>query len=172
MRSISLITRSRAALVLLAMTALAACSGSGSSARDASGAVTKAGTWSVFDLRRGDCLKPDSDAAGEVAEVALVPCGQAHAQEVFATVAHPADAFPGVASLGQWADAQCVGELQTALHVSPDDGYYISYLLPPFDSWNKRKDKTVTCVLVFPNEPSHAGGVVTKLLTPTTRAKG
>ncbi len=105
-----------------------------------------------------------------MAKVALVPCAQPHAQEVFATADHPADAFPGVASLGQWADARCVSELQTALHVSPDDGYYISYLLPSFDSWNKRKDRSVTCVLVFPNEPTHAGGVVTKLLATATTA--
>lgn len=148
----------------VALLALAACSGSDASVRDASGAVVKAGTWSVFDLRKGDCLSPDPDAKGEVAKIDLVPCAQAHGQEVYASVTHPADAFPGVATISQWADARCVSELQTTLHVSPDDGYFISYLLPSFDSWNKRKDRTVTCVLVFPNEPARVGGVVAQLL--------
>ncbi len=42
---------SRTAFLAMAFTALAACSGGGASTRDASGTVTKAGTWSVFDLR-------------------------------------------------------------------------------------------------------------------------
>lgn len=160
-------TSQRLRTLLLAATAavvLAACSGSDASVRDATGAVMKAGTWSVFDLRKGDCLDPDPDAKGEVAKIGLVPCSQAHGQEVYATVTHPADAFPGVATISQWADARCVSELQTTLHVRPDEGYFVSYLLPSFDSWNKRKDRTVTCVLVFPDEPARVGGVVTQLL--------
>ena len=177
----------RLLLALAAALALAACSHDDPSVRDKSGAVQRAGSWSVFDLRRGDCLKPAADAVGEVADIPVVPCAQPHTQEVFSTVKHPADAFPGVAALQQWADVHCASELQDALNLSTADGWFVSYLLPSFDSWNKQKDKTVTCVLVFPNEPSRTGSVVSQVATaattttaaavassgsPTTAAKG
>lgn len=171
----------RLLLALVAALALAACSDDAPSVRDKSGAVQRAGSWSVFDLRRGDCLKPEADTEGEVATIPVVPCAEPHTQEVFSTLKHPADAFPGVATLQQWADVHCAGELQDSLNLSPTDGWFVSYLLPSFEGWNKQKDKTVTCVLVFPNEPSRTGSVVAQAGTAaaaaaagttTTTAKG
>lgn len=145
---------------VVALAALTACSEKDTGVRAANGDVVKAGPWSVFDLRPGDCLAPPADAVGAAATIAVVPCDTAHTQEVFSIVKHPADAFPGVATLQQYADGQCAAELGTSLGLSTADGWFVSYLLPSFDSWNKQQDRAVTCVLVFPNEPNRTGSVV------------
>lgn len=148
------------AVVLL----VAGCTKSTKSSRSGIGEVTKAGSWSVFDLRQGDCLNPPKDLGKEIETITVVPCAEAHTQEVFSTVKSTGDAFPGVAQLTQFADSKCVGELQTKLGVSPSAGYYVSYLLPSFDSWNKDNDRSVTCVLVFPTEKDKKGSAVAEAL--------
>ena len=160
--------RTPAVLVALAAVVLAACSGGGASAgiRNAKDVVVKPGEWSVFDLHVGDCLAPPEDLKpGEISKIHVVPCTDPHRQEVFASVADKADAFPGTGALDQFASTGCVQELQTKLAVAPSDGYFVSYLLPSFDSWNKNDDKKVTCVLVFPTEGQVSGSTVGRLLS-------
>ena len=41
---------------------------------------------SVFDLRPADCLHPPADLSGEIDSIKVVPCADAHTQEVFAKV--------------------------------------------------------------------------------------
>jgi hypothetical protein len=137
-----------------------ACSSDKVPIRSATGSITRAADWSTFDLRPGDCLKPKDDLKGDVDKIPVVPCTEAHTQEVFGLVKHTADAFPGVGNLAGFADGKCVGELQKSLGVSPSDGYFVSYLLPSFDSWNKKNDRTVVCVLVFPKDADKKGSVV------------
>jgi nitrite reductase/ring-hydroxylating ferredoxin subunit len=163
-----------AALASLAALALAACSHEDAGGiRDGKNVVVKPGEWSVFDLHVGDCLAPPKDLKpGEIDKIHVVPCASPHRQEVFAAVPHKADAFPGTAALDQFASTSCVQELQTKLSVAPADGYFVSYLLPSFDSWNKDDDKTVTCVLVFPTEGEVAGSTVNRLLSATTNQPG
>lgn len=137
---------------------LAACGGGGE-IRAESGEVIAPGPWSVFDLRVGDCID-DAGAEGDISEVQLVPCVDPHTQEVFATVEHPDDAYPGASEVALWADAQCLGELQSSLGLTLADGLFVSYLLPSFDGWNKNSDRTVVCVLVFPTRGSVSGSYV------------
>lgn len=151
-------------LMLAGSLVLGACSKSAKTERDGSGTVTKAGMWSVFDLKQGDCLLPPKELDKEIDKINVVPCNDAHTQEVYGSVKHTADAFPGVGALSQFADSKCVGELQTKLGVSPSAGYYVSYLLPSFDSWNKDNDRSVTCVLVFPTEKEKKGSAVKEAL--------
>ena len=159
------------ALVLGAGT-LAACGG-GTEVRSDSGEVIAPGSWSVFDLRAGDCID-DAGAEGDISEVLLVPCADAHTQEVFATVEHPDDAYPGASEVALWADANCLGELQSSLGLTLADGLFVSYLLPSFDGWNKNSDRTVVCVLVFPTRGSVSGSYVTgdavEVVVTTTEA--
>ncbi len=152
------------AAVLAGAVVLGACSKSAKTERNGSGTVTKAGLWSVFDLKQGDCLLPPKELDKEIDKINVVPCAEAHTQEVYGNVKHSADAFPGVGALSQFADSKCVGELQTKLGVSPSAGYYVSYLLPSFDSWNKDNDRSVTCVLVFPTEKEKKGSAVKEAL--------
>lgn len=154
------------AVGLLAV-ALTACGGD-TSVRDDDGAVVNAGTWSVFDLRVGDCLAPEPDLTGEISDVPVVPCTEPHSQEVFGAVEHPDGAYPGAAALATWADGACLGELATSLGLGLEDGLYVSYLLPTFDGWNlggEEGDRRVVCVLVTPDATgvtgSHVAGTAT-----------
>ena len=154
------------AVGLLAV-ALTAC-GNDTSVRDDEGAVVNAGTWSVFDLRVGDCLAPEPDLTGEISDVPVVPCTEPHSQEVFGAVEHPDGAYPGAAALATWADGACLGELASSLGLGLEDGLYVSYLLPTFDGWNlggEEGDRRVVCVLVTPDATgvtgSHVAGTAT-----------
>lgn len=154
-------------LVLVAL-ALAACSGE-DEVRDGRGTVVNAGTWSVFDLRDGDCLDPDPDVSGEVADVPVVPCSQPHLQEVFATIEHPEGPYPGASAVSLWADGACLAQLEADYGLTLDDGLFVSYLLPTFVGWNKDDDRGVICVLVFPDRGGATGSVVagTADITPS-----
>lgn len=138
---------------------LAGCGGN-EGTRDEDGVVVNAGSWSVFDLQVGDCLDPDPELTGEISEIPVVPCDQAHAQEVFATVEHPADAYPGAGAVAAWADGACLTELQDDLGYGLEDGLYVSYLLPTFDGWNTDDDRNVVCVLVSPDAEGAVGSYV------------
>ncbi len=149
-----------ATVALAGMTLLAAGCSDDPEVRDANGAVVEAGEWSVFDLSFGDCLMPKEKLVDDVEKIPVVPCEQPHTQEVFGTITHPADAYPGAAELQTFAQAGCVAELQTVADVSPADGYYVSYLLPSFDSWNAKDDRGIVCVLVFPTEGPRTGSAL------------
>ena len=143
-----------AALVLLAT----ACADD--PIRDEDGVVINAGDVSVFELEQGDCLDPTPDVTGDIDQIPVVPCDQPHLQEVYATVEHPDDAYPGASEVAAFADGACVAQLDEQLGLSLDDGVFFSYLLPSFDGWNTRDDREIICVLVFPDREAAIGSVV------------
>jgi len=148
----------RSAATLLALTLLTGCGGA--DVRDDAGRVVAAGPWSVFDLRPGDCVGDVSDLKGDTADLPLVPCEEAHTQEVFAVVRHPDDAYPGAGAVATFADTACLGALEAELRLTVDDGIAFSYLLPTFEGWNKNGDRSVVCVLVFPADAGMIGSFV------------
>jgi len=137
---------------------LAACGGD--DVRDDAGRVVAGGSWSVFDLRPGDCIGDVSGLKGDTDEVPLVPCGDPHTQEVFAVVRHPEDAYPGAGAVATFADRACLTALDADLGLTIDDGIAFSYLLPTFEGWNKSGDRSIVCVLVFPEEAGMVGSFV------------
>ncbi len=145
-------------MFLLGVGLLVGC-GAQAEVRSESGEVISEGTWSVFDLRPGDCIDA-ADAEGDIDEVLLVPCAEPHTQEVFALVDNPDSSYPGAAELALWADASCLADLQSEFGLTLADGLFVSYLLPSFDGWNKDDDRTVVCVLVFPDRGSVTGSYV------------
>jgi len=142
--------RRRLGILLILPSLLVACGGgdAGLAVRDGSGRVVTAGAWSVFDLRPGDCVGADDSPGGAVDELPLVPCDEPHAQEVFAVVTHPDDAYPGAGAVAAFADRVCLTSLETDLGLSVDDGVPVSYLLPAPEGWDKG-DRDVVCVLVL-----------------------
>jgi len=137
---------------------LAACGGG--DVRGDDGRVVVEGPWSVFDLRPGDCIGADESLSGDVDEVPLVPCAEPHTQEVFAVVRHPDDAYPGAGAVATFADRACLTALDSELGLTIDDGVAFSYLLPTFEGWNKSGDRSIVCVLVFPQDPGMIGSFV------------
>jgi hypothetical protein len=155
---------------LVLAVAIAGCSNDKPGAkRGSDGKVVKAGTVSVFDLKPADCIDPPPDLSGDVATVPVVPCDQPHTQEVFSLEQSTASAYPGPEALASTANGLCLSSMQTDLGLSPDDGYFISYLLPSFDGWNKDKDRTIVCVFVFPTLGSVTGSVVEQVQAGTVQ---
>jgi hypothetical protein len=154
--------RSVVILLVAAGVVLGACNDdSKGTTRSATGQVVNPATISVFELKPADCLDPPPDLTGEINDIKVVPCTQPHTQEVFATVASAATAYPGAEALATEGSAACVGAMQApGLGLSPDDGYFWSYLLPSFDGWNKDKDRSIVCVLTFPTMGEVTGSVV------------
>jgi len=144
---------------------LTACGGA--DVRDDSGRVIAAGPWSVFDLRPGDCIGDVSDLKGDTDELPLVPCETEHVQEVFAVVRHPDDAYPGAGSVATFADRACLTALAAELDLTIDDGIAFSYLLPTFEGWNKSGDRSIVCVLVFPEDAGVTGSFVAGTVDPS-----
>ncbi|MEO6158357.1 MAG: hypothetical protein ABIQ39_12090, partial [Ilumatobacteraceae bacterium] len=151
---------------LAALAIVPACSSSGKGAsRNADGKVTRGGQVSVFELKPADCLNPPTDLSGEIDKIQVVPCKDAHTQEVFATVKSTAGSYPGAEALATEANSSCIGAMQDPkLGLSPDDGYFVSYLLPTFDGWNKDTDRSIVCVFVFPTLGAVSGSVVEQAL--------
>jgi hypothetical protein len=156
----------RSAVVLLPALILAGCGGI--DVRDDSGRVIAAGPWSVFDLRPGDCIGDVVALQGDVDELPLVPCEDPHTQEVVAVVRHPDDAYPGAGAVATFADRACLTALEAELGLTIDDGIAFSYLLPTFEGWNKNGDRSIVCVLVFPEDVGMVGSFVAG--TATSRA--
>lgn len=127
--------------------------------RDEDGRVIEPGEASVFELEVGDCLDP-GDVTGELSQVLVVPCDQPHTQELYASVAHPGDGYPGAAEVAGYADGACLNELEGSLGYTLDDGLYFSYLLPTFDGWTSGGDRQIMCVLVFPDREAVTGSFV------------
>ena len=164
------LSRSGVVLGALALAALTGCSGDDEPTRDASGAVTKSGSVSVFDLKPADCLDPPADVSGEIATIKVVPCTDPHTQEVFAKVEATEEAYPGAEALAVSANKLCVTEMQgDPLYLSADAGYFWSYLLPSFNGWNNDKDRTIVCVFVFPDQGSVTGSVVEQVRAGTVQ---
>jgi len=128
--------------------------------RDDAGRVVIAGPWSVFDLRPGDCIADVSGPSGDVDGLPLVPCSEPHTQEVFAVVRHPDDAYPGAGAVATFADRSCLIALEAELDLTIDDGVAFSYLLPTFEGWNRSGDRSIVCVLVFPEDAGMVGSFV------------
>lgn len=116
--------------------------------RDASGRVTDAGRVTVVDLRTGDCL-PDAGLEGEQLMVQIVPCGDSHVSEVFATFdldgqwssPREVDRISEGGCLERFSDFVGVRQRRSSLDV---------FYLRPTNEQAFDADRGVVCLLVAP----------------------
>ena len=162
----------------LASCVLSACGGhtAGAAVKGAKGVLgptTKEETVPVFDLRPRQCLvPPKANPNLDVARVTVVPCDEAHTEEVYCVLAYsttvPQNAphcpakpprfagslvedYPGTQALETYANAVCLDEFQPYVGTSyKESSLYYTYLYPSPRSWDSpsRRDREVTCVLV------------------------
>lgn len=162
-------------LLALPVLVVAACSGDDDAGRADDGRISESGKVSVFDLRVGDCLKPDPEASGDLTEIEAVPCDEPHTQEVFAVTDYEgenADVYPGEAELRTFADAACLDAFERYTGTDYlDSELYFSYLHPSIDSWNEGDDRTIVCVVISPGEET-TGSVRASGSSTTTTGGG
>ncbi len=104
---------------------------------------------SVFQLRPGTCLRDLADGT-DVQDVAVVPCDQAHAAEVVATLRMPDTPWPGAAAVEEYATDWCVPALLGAGFDTEPEAKW-TYFGPTESSWNVRDDRMISCLVVTSN---------------------
>jgi hypothetical protein len=113
--------------------------------RDDSGAITRAGSLSVYQLRSGDCIKKFGE--GTSFTVDAVPCGEPHDTQVYALFDLPDKPFPGQAAVTADAERGCTERLPEAMNARVSSGEIsIGYYQPQEGTWSR--DREVACVFV------------------------
>lgn len=110
---------------------------------------------SVFNIAIGQCFA-QQQGQPEVEQSALdaVPCDGPHRQEAYAIVDYVApagvtgDAFPGDATLKDYADAKCAQSFQDYVGISYlDSSLFFTYLTPSARGWEQETDRSVVCFI-------------------------
>ena len=130
---------------LLLIAGLAAADQLGEAERSSDGRVTGRGTVSFKDLRTGDC--PAALPENEFTTVKLVPCGEPHMAEVFATFPLAGSAYPGDAEANRFGLGGCRERLPAYVGPAQAETYDITFAYPTPDSW-RLGDRNVRCLLL------------------------
>lgn len=109
------------------------------------------GTTSVFDLAIGDCFQDNEDGGDDlIEELQVVPCDEAHDNEVFGIVDYPAgsgEPFPAEDDLDTYTDEQCevAFESYVGLPYAESELYYFP-IQPTAETWADG-DREIVCAL-------------------------
>ncbi len=120
----------------------------GAQRNDVTGEVETAGAVSVMSLAEGDCMD-EEPGTGDTYTVDLVPCGELHRSEVYATFDLAPGAWPGDDDVIRLSEGGCLDRLETmlgdAFALLPVEMYYLH---PLEDYWTD--DRGVVCFAVYP----------------------
>ena len=119
--------------------------------RDDSGAITGAGTLSVFDLQVGDCFDAafDPNAYTEISEVRAIPCTEPHVYEMYSVAEYPQGEAPSgpEEDYTPWEQENCLGVFTSYVGIDYESSdYWISALVPTDESWSQG-DNDLMCFL-------------------------
>ena len=159
-------------VLCLALFVLSACARH--SATRAHGTITEPGALSVFNLKISDCLNPPGvkfagkspstlkatkDPTREIAHVPVVPCTDAHTQEVYATVEYPGNGgYPGDDALLNYGEPHCIEKFEAYTGMPYFDArsrlhVYNTNMYPTPRGWEDEKDRTIDCILTTVGYP-------------------
>jgi hypothetical protein len=132
---------------VLAIVLLGACSDSGAQRTD--GVITSGGSLKVHDLVPGDCLDRPDDDGEEIEKVEAKPCGEAHAEEIFAKVTYTGgDSYPSAKAMEKYATARCDAAFRPYVGKSyAASKLLMTYLAPSEDGLEKDDDRTILCIV-------------------------
>ncbi len=123
------------------------------SAREAGGT----GEVTFEDVRLGDCTAEIPE--GVTLTVRVLPCGEPHEGEVYATFELSGDDYPGSEEVERFSLGGCQREAVAALPPDDETLYDLVYLAPSDQTW-ARGDRTVSCILSDPTGEPLVGSVV------------
>jgi hypothetical protein len=104
------------------------------------------------EISVGDCVPKALADDPNMETIDLVPCGQPHAEEVYAEFDLPRGDYPGDAAITEAAEEGCVTRFDTFIGMPFDDSELAIYFLHPLEeSWPQ--DREVTCLVSAP-EPT------------------
>ncbi len=100
----------------------------------------------VFSLKVGDCFSGAS--VGELTDVEVVNCSNAHTDEVYATFDLSGSTWPGRYQVDELAYQGCSGSFRPYVGIDYASSiYFFSSISPTEDSWNRGDDREVICSL-------------------------
>ncbi len=109
------------------------------------------------DVRLGDCTAEIPE--GVTLTVRVLPCGEPHEGEVYATFELSGDDYPGSEEVERFSLGGCQREAVAALPPDDETLYDLVYLAPSEQTW-ERGDRTVSCILSDPTGEPLVGSVV------------
>lgn len=115
------------------------------------------GTGNVFTLSVGDCFNySDLEtglASGEVSDIPLVECGEAHDSEIYHSHLMEGDTFPGDAAVVTEAEEVCTAEFDGYVGLSfAESAMDMYYLMPDATSWDSFGDREILCIVTAPEQ--------------------
>ena len=139
--------RHRILVSILAFALVTAACGDDGPARDTTGAFAESGSASVFALQVGDCFDDDPSGAPELTEVAAVPCGDRHDNEIYFEYSMNDAAFPGDNATLESAALRCLDEFAGFVGAAYLDSELDLFpITPTAESWADG-DRVVYCAL-------------------------
>lgn len=135
---------------------LAGCLGKEPPARDeSSGEVIASGQESAFTLKDGDCFNDARDINGQmpdtVTDVPVVPCSEAHDNEVMGHFDLVGDSYPSEEEIDLQVVEHCIAIFDDFVGLSYEDSVLDIFPMTPTEgSWNNMNDREVICAVWDP----------------------
>ena len=100
----------------------------------------------VSSLKVGDCFK--NAPLGELTDVEIVNCSDAHTDEVFATFDLSGSTWPGRYQVEELGDQGCYERFRSYVGIDYEYSEYFSFVISPTeDGWNQGDVREVICSL-------------------------
>lgn len=114
--------------------------------RNPAGQVTQTVHAPVSALRVGDCVGDISGLGATVEALDVVPCGDPHHYELYASQIMDYDSYPGAETASREAEVFCIEEFETFIGIAYDDSVFsFSAQSPTAKSWLESNDRTILC---------------------------
>lgn len=111
--------------------------------RDDQGVVTESASAHSLQIKKGDCV--GSLEGDQINNVQLIPCGDAHNWEAYATQNMPNGDYPGESEIDKVAQKLCEDEYTKFVGIPEADSKYTwTYLSPSEGSWGNG-DREIMC---------------------------
>lgn len=150
------------AVLLVSAAALGACSSgnddggppSGNTESPAAASAAEKSEVAANALQEGDCMTDSGTAARPAIQV--IPCGEPHGFEVYATTELPAGEYPGTGEADAQAQEFCRGEFTEFVGLEYDaSALDLQYFYPVEAEWADDGGRSVICLVGAPGgEPS------------------
>ncbi len=128
----------------MAALALTGCT-VGSTPRNTAGQVTAQASVDAFQVKVGDCT--GSLKEGDVSDLQVIPCADAHFYEAFGSTQLTEGSYPGESEVTKEANKFCTAEFKTFIGLATkDSGYDMFFLYPVEKSW-ATGDREVLCLV-------------------------
>lgn len=108
--------------------------------------VTEESNIDIFSLKVGDCKMEDPD--GEISDTDVVPCTEAHDEEVYFEFELTGDEFPEGDAIDAEGEAQCLPAFEEYVGIDYDSSTLALFWITPTQAtWDELNDRIVQCVL-------------------------